>query len=54
MKKTPKKLTLSRETVRFLTDRSLEKVAGGTVWSDCYCTNNSQCCSAECGTSLCW
>ena len=57
MKKTIKKLTLSRETLRFLTEGSLMEVGGGTratLWSDCYCTNNSQCCSGACGTSECW
>jgi hypothetical protein len=54
MKKTAKKLMLSRETVRFLVDRSLEEVQGGSLWSACYCyyTVNSNC-NCE-NTRECW
>jgi len=57
MKKSIKRLTLSRETVKFLTPEALENAGGGThatVWSACMCTNYSACCSGECGTALCW
>ena len=52
MKKTAKKLTLSRETLRSLVDGTLEEVRGGTLWSNCYChytlQTNCTCQSAEC------
>jgi hypothetical protein len=59
MKKTTRKLTLNRETLRLLMERSLENAQGGfSTWSDCYCTNISACCSAPyhpaCGTVECW
>lgn len=58
MKKSIKRLTLSRETVQFLTSDALEKAGGGgvhpTAWSECMCTAHSACCSGECGSSLCW
>lgn len=55
MKKTVKKLTLSRETLHFLVDKSsLVEARGGSVWSNCYChyTVNSNC-SCE-NTRECW
>lgn len=58
MKRTARKLSLSRETVHFLSREALEKAGGGTThpsaWSNCMCTNYSACCSGECGSSLCW
>ena len=56
MKKTGKKLSLSRETVRLL-ENDLTQEAKGAVstscWSNCYCTNYSACCGGG-GTQECW
>ncbi len=55
MKKGLKKLSLNRETLSSLNSESLEQVAGGTVWSNCYCTEMSACCTnVGCPTRLCW
>jgi hypothetical protein len=54
MKKRIKKLSLNRETLSSLEAESLEQAAGASVWSACFCTNYSACCSNECGTQLCW
>ena len=57
MKKTVKKLSLSRETVRLLETKRTQEANGAvsnSCWSDCYCTNYSACCSNECGTQLCF
>jgi hypothetical protein len=51
MKKTVKKLTLSRETLRALVDKSFEEVRGGTasfVYSNCYFGSNCSCRTTKC------
>lgn len=55
MKKQVRKLSLSRETVGALSEQSLTKAAGGdTVWSACFCTALSACCTNGCPSALCW
>ncbi|MFL6234752.1 MAG: class I lanthipeptide [Thermoanaerobaculia bacterium] len=56
MKKHVKKLSLSRETLSALGEKSLSEAPGGTgsAWSNCFCTNYSACCTNGCGTQLCW
>ena len=52
MKKTAKKLTLSRETLRALVDKSLlEEIRGGTGsfgYSNCYFGSNCSCQTTTC------
>lgn len=51
MKKTVKKLTLSRETLRALVDESLGAIRGGSnsfVYSNCYYGSNCSCQTSKC------
>ena len=57
MKKTAKKLTLNRETLRWLSDRELEKspVAGGCRRGECtyYCETGPTFCPLTAGYYTC-
>jgi hypothetical protein len=53
MKRTPKKLTLSRETLGELEATALQHAAGGTAANSCVaCTGTvcSDCCTTHCTT----
>lgn len=51
MKKTVKKLTLNRETLHALGDKSLGEIRGGSnsfVYSNCYYGSNCSCQTSNC------
>jgi hypothetical protein len=50
MKRKPRKLTLSRETIRSLADPSLRQAGGGSGSSCCWMCTSFHGCSEQCDT----